>query len=131
MDSTIASLSAFKSDNTHRRAAEKSTRVARDRRKKRKRGERREEKKKKKKKKKSEKMGKSGRRGNQERKIHFEETLKKYRKGEKAAAKIMIEVAPDRVALDARSEAQQERMRRQAEQRQRQEEKLKKQTQSC
>ena len=57
----------------------------------------------------------------------MEETLKKYRKGEKAAAKIMIEVARDRVALDARSEAQQERIRRQAEQeRQRQEEKLKK-----
>lgn len=57
----------------------------------------------------------------------LEETLKKYRKGEKAAAKIMIEVARDRAALDARSEAQQERVRRQAEQeRQRQEEKLKK-----
>ena len=57
----------------------------------------------------------------------MEETLKKYRKGEKAAAKIMIEVARDRVALDARSEAQQERIRRQAEQeRQRQEEKFKK-----
>ena len=57
----------------------------------------------------------------------LEETLKKYRKGEKAAAKIMIDVARDRAALDARSEAQQDRIRRQAEQeRQRQEEKLKK-----
>ena len=39
----------------------------------------------------------------------------------------MIDVARDRAALDARSEAQQDRIRRQAEQeRQRQEEKLKK-----
>jgi transcription initiation factor TFIIE subunit beta len=57
----------------------------------------------------------------------LEETLKKYRKGEKAASKIMIDVARDRAALDARSEAQQERVRRQQEQeRQRQEEKMKK-----
>ena len=113
-----------------RRERKENTRVARDRReRKRKRGERREEKKKKKKKKKSEKMSeKSGKkRKSKGGKSTLEETLKKYRKGEKAAAKIMIEVARDRVALDARSEAQQERIRRQAEQeRQRQEEKLKK-----
>lgn len=45
----------------------------------------------------------------------LEKTLNKYRSGQKAASKIMTAAARDRAALDARSEAQYERMRKAAE----------------
>ena len=45
----------------------------------------------------------------------LEKTLNKYRSGQKAASKIMTAAARDRAALDARSDAQYERMKRAAE----------------
>ena len=45
----------------------------------------------------------------------LEKTLNKYRHGQKAASKIMTAAARDRAALDARSDAQYERMKRAAE----------------
>ena len=45
----------------------------------------------------------------------LEKTLNKYRHGQKAASKIMTAAARDRAALDARSDAQYERMKRKAE----------------
>lgn len=45
----------------------------------------------------------------------LEKTLNKYRHGQKAASKIMTAAARDRAALDARSDAQYERMKRRAE----------------
>ena len=45
----------------------------------------------------------------------LEKTLNKYRHGQKAASKIETAAARDRAALDARSDAQYERMKRAAE----------------